>query len=1110
VATLFHSALEALMHHDSVRTLNGGSRQRTAVREHNDAEALCGASWYKVQQRWQAYVTHDGRKFHLGWYQHEEHAAKVRDLMAIKLRGVHTPLNFVPETYSDMYELLAQVDQVAGWWVMLCCMWHVSHTPRHCESFSRTWKKLLVESARQQQRMTCEAATEASDPTMGTDTEDAAPTATTLPCQPSHPLTPHSAAGCGMAMGDDVATRFDAALDELLLHASVRALANLQRQKLGLRQHNDAGDFCGAVWSKANQHWRAQVSHNGRNLYLGCFQDEEHAAKVHDLMAIKLRGLHTPLNFVSKTYNGMYDLLAQVDQALLVELLLSFSRTRNKLLAESARQQKRITPKASFSRTWKKLLVESARQQQRMTCEAATEASDPTMGTDTEDAAPTATTLPCQPSHPLTPHSAAGCGMAMGDDVATRFDAALDELLLHASVRALANLQRQKLGLRQHNDAGDFCGAVWSKANQHWRAQVSHNGRNLYLGCFQDEEHAAKVHDLMAIKLRGLHTPLNFVSKTYNGMYDLLAQVDQALLVELLLSFSRTRNKLLAESARQQKRITPKAVLEASDLTMSTDGEDSSNKVAAMFDPVLEALLLHNSVRSLNRLQPGLRQHKEAGGLCGVFWNKAQQRPWTVGDVEATTPPLAPHMTSLLPCGCQRQPTMPPLAPHMASLHPCSWQWQPGAPACHALTALTMQAQLSHHGRKVYLGCFQHEEHAAKVHDLMAIKLRGMHTPLNFVPETYNDMYELLAQMEQPLLLELLRAFNRKNKKLLAEAGRQQGCTIQEAGLTARDPAMHPDLSDASSPTATTLPRQAGQPPAPPSAAAPGEAQCSVEAPGWPCDAAGSEAAASLPPSKRPRRPAMALIGSAPLGSSAQGTSTRRCPSAAAVCADTTASNSNALGMTLPAAPQLVGAPGVSLGVSKGRARPASRGWAEADALWEQAEHVHEGGGGDGEAMLPGSSHATAGQDSDAQEDNQVGRLLPDAGSNVWYADSSEWGPRQVEADVAGHALGARQQGALPLPAAQAKSAGALPSQRAGQAPGLMPCPVRRKIRAMRGSMRVDSACMVFYLLLPQHILQWDAGAAKLVICLAPACHSCCRVLTRITAAQGRPMGGGA
>ncbi|KAJ9520072.1 hypothetical protein QJQ45_030131 [Haematococcus lacustris] len=318
----------------------------------------------------------------------------------------------------------------------------------------------------------------------------------------------------------------------------------------------------------------------------------------------------------------------------------------------------------------------------------------------------------------------------------------------------------------------------------------------------------------------------------------------------------------------------------------------------------------------------------------------------------------------------------------------------------------------------------------------MAIKLRGTHTPLNFVPETYNDMYKLLAQVDQEQLIELLRtscptrytpvaesarqhktmtqqaaliqflqAFASNNKKLLAEESEQQGRTIQEAALAAPDPDMHPDWSDASSPTATILLHQAGQPLAPPSAAAPGEADCSVEALGWPCDAAaGSEASASLPPGKRPRRSSMAFVDSAPLGSSAQGTSTGRCPSAAAVCADTTANNSIALGLTMPAAPQLVGAPGVSLGVYKGRARPAGRGWTEADALWEQAEQEQEGGGGNGEAMLPSSSHDTAEQDSEAQENNQGGRLLPDAGSNAWCADSSVWDPRRVEADVVGDA----------------------------------------------------------------------------------------------------------
>ncbi|KAJ9505223.1 hypothetical protein QJQ45_030178, partial [Haematococcus lacustris] len=266
-----------------------------------------------------------------------------------------------------------------------------------------------------------------------------------------------------------------------------------------------------------------------------------------------------------------------------------------------------------------------------------------------------------------------------------------------------------------------------------------------------------QVHDLMAIKFHGMHTPLNFVPETYYDIYKLMAMVDQALLIELLWAFSRIRNKLLAESARQHKRMT----CEAGSKIMAM-GDD----VATRFDSALDTVLCHASV-----------PHADKG--CGA--------------------------------------------------------------ACEV-----------------------------QVRDLMAIKLRGMHTPLNFVPETYNGIQDLVALVDQPMLLHLLRAFARKNKKLLAEAGRQQGSTIQEAALTDPDPDMHPDWSDASSPTATTLPCQAGQPLAPPSAAGRGEAQCSVEALGWPCDAAGSEAAASLPPSKRSRRPAMALIGSAPLGSSAQ------------------------------------------------------------------------------------------------------------------------------------------------------------------------------------------------------------------------------------------------
>ncbi|GFH20440.1 hypothetical protein HaLaN_17564 [Haematococcus lacustris] len=316
------------------------------------------------------------------------------------------------------------------------------------------------------------------------------------------------------------------------------------------------------------------------------------------------------------------------------------------------------------------------------------------------------------------------------------------------------------------------------------------------------------------------------------------------------------------------------------------------------------------------------------------------------------------------------------------------------------LTTLAMQAQISHHRRIIHIGYFPHEELAAKlahcctrlacpmtahvdkgcgaacemqVRDLMAIKLRGMHTPLNFVSETYKDMYELLARVDQI-------------KTLLAESGRQQGSIIREAALATPDPDVRPDLSNASSPTATTLPRQSRQPLAPSSAAGRAKAKCSIEALGWTCDAAGAEAAASLPPGKRPKCSAMAVIDSGSLGNNVQGTSTGRCPSAAAACADTTASKTrHALGLTLLAASQLVGASVVGLAV----------GWAEADALWEQAEQVHEeGGGGDVRPCCPAATTTQLRKIPTPRRTN----------SNAQYADSSKWGARRVGADVAGHA----------------------------------------------------------------------------------------------------------
>ncbi|KAJ9519978.1 hypothetical protein QJQ45_014706, partial [Haematococcus lacustris] len=384
-------------------------------------------------------------------------------------------------------------------------------------------------------------------------------------------------------------------------------------------------------------------------------------------------------------------------------------------------------------------------------------------------------------------------------------------------------------------------------------------------------------------------------------------------------------------------------------------------QVAAVFGPALAALLRRASVRvplSPNRQKAALRRQNHAQHFRGVTRHRRTQS-WEVGSGELTSPPYAPG------------------------------------------------AHIWHDRHQVYLGGFQLEEHAAKAHDLMAIKCRGINTTLNFSPETYSDMHELLALVDQPLLIELLRAFSRNNGKFLAETARNQQKTSQEAALKATAPVMSPDWSDAS-PTATTLLCQPGQILAPHSAAGRGmamgngAAKWSDEAHGWPVDGAVSEAArrqrGSTFSGKRHRSFGHGS-DSASLGSDGQGTFAGRSSAADAYAEPMAGYTGSALEQSLLAASQLVGASVVGLGVFRGRARPAGRGPTEADAAWEEAEPVNEEGGGYGEAMLASGHCYTAEQDDGAQDYSQTGehgRLILSVG-NQGYASSLPLMPGRVQ-----------------------------------------------------------------------------------------------------------------
>jgi hypothetical protein len=63
--------------------------------------------------------------------------------------------------------------------------------------------------------------------------------------------------------------------------------------------------YRGVAWYKPVGQWKAQITGEGKKIYLGCFVDEEAAARAYDEAATRLRGGSATLNFPPRdTYTG--------------------------------------------------------------------------------------------------------------------------------------------------------------------------------------------------------------------------------------------------------------------------------------------------------------------------------------------------------------------------------------------------------------------------------------------------------------------------------------------------------------------------------------------------------------------------------------------------------------------------------------------------------------------------------------------------------------------------------------------------------------------------------------------------------------------------------------
>lgn len=71
-------------------------------------------------------------------------------------------------------------------------------------------------------------------------------------------------------------------------------------KNMGKNRANATSKYVGVSWNSSDKRWRAQIRENGRPVVIGCFKDENEAAKARDEHALRLNGPYARLNFPLK------------------------------------------------------------------------------------------------------------------------------------------------------------------------------------------------------------------------------------------------------------------------------------------------------------------------------------------------------------------------------------------------------------------------------------------------------------------------------------------------------------------------------------------------------------------------------------------------------------------------------------------------------------------------------------------------------------------------------------------------------------------------------------------------------------------------------------------
>jgi len=81
------------------------------------------------------------------------------------------------------------------------------------------------------------------------------------------------------------------------IKSNLRFCTSTQNKQNGRSYKNSTSKYKGVSWHRSGQKWQARIRLNGKQVYIGVFNDEAEAARAYDCKAEKLFGEFARLNF---------------------------------------------------------------------------------------------------------------------------------------------------------------------------------------------------------------------------------------------------------------------------------------------------------------------------------------------------------------------------------------------------------------------------------------------------------------------------------------------------------------------------------------------------------------------------------------------------------------------------------------------------------------------------------------------------------------------------------------------------------------------------------------------------------------------------------------------